>query len=91
MMMPFVVCASKGGPYADDAYVAGWEAGRLDLVLSGTRIPVGASIRLSQPIRAENEAQIDLIAMRHGLTADFEENGIEGWKLVRFRKPREIR
>lgn len=67
LVLPFVVCESQGGPYNDEAFVAGWEAGRLDLMIAeqakaGARGPIVATVhRGNLPI-------VDLIAMRHGYT-----------------------
>jgi hypothetical protein len=61
LVMPFVAVASKGGPYDDGAYCAGYEMGQLDTLLE--RGPRG---RLERTIRSANAAQADLIAMQHG-------------------------
>ena len=81
LVMPFVVCQSVGGPYEDEAYVAGYEAGLADALCGslaeGAALRVG-SLKLGMPYHVENQAQIDLIAMRHGVAADWEDAG-EGW------------
>lgn len=72
LVMPFVMVASKGGPYDDSAYVAGYEAGRFDQLLAdGARA-------VSQIVRTNNVPQIDLIAMRYGLVATAKDIG-HGW------------
>ena len=63
LMMPFVVCASNGGPYDDEPYCAGFEAGMVDTILS-TLLP--GIHHLARPVRSDNLPQIDLIAMQHG-------------------------
>lgn len=60
LLMPFVVVTSKGGPFDDDAYVAGYEMGELDVMLAAQPPFHEATIL------AANLAQADLIAMRHG-------------------------
>ncbi len=61
MVMPFVACASQGGPYDDDSFVAGWRLAELDARLAaGPRQPTAATVR---PCDAQ---QVDLIAMQHG-------------------------
>lgn len=59
LVMPFVTVASKGGPHDDDAYVAGYEMGHLDAILS-TGLPI-----FETTIHAVNTGQADLIAMKH--------------------------
>jgi hypothetical protein len=62
LVMPFVVVTSVGGPYDDDAYVAGYEAGMADAQLAhGPRV-------VDLVVRSDNAPQIDLIGMRHGYT-----------------------
>lgn len=60
MVMPFLPVTSKGGPYPDDAYVAGYEMGGLDSHLAHQPSFHAATIRTA------NVEQADLIAMRHG-------------------------
>lgn len=67
MVMPFVSVASKGGPFDDAAFTAGYEMGLLDAVL-GHAYTFGL---VDRTLRAENRAQADLIAMRHGWRARF--------------------
>lgn len=84
LVMPFVACKSKGGPYDDDAYAAGYEAGLLDALLA-----IGSPPVVQQVIRAANQAQADLIAMRHGYsakTATFPEAEFDGWVTITLTK-----
>jgi len=60
--LPFVVTASKGGPYDDAAYTAGWEMGVLDHLLAARPYV------LTVTVHAGNMPQIDLLAMAHGYT-----------------------
>lgn len=85
LVMPFVVCESNGGPYDDEAYVAGWEAGKLDLMLELKRPRPGQFFRPDIPIHADNRPQFDLIAMKHGLVAEFEDAG-DGWLYMTIRR-----
>lgn len=76
LVMPFVAVTSVGGPYDDEAYVAGYEAGLLDARLQFDRAP-----SISLPVHAENAAQVDLIAMQHGYTIEVQP--VEsGWSFV---------
>ena len=65
LVMPFVVCASNGGPFDDAPYCAGFEAGMVDTILAA--LPVGIN-QMSRPVRTDNLPQIDLLAMQHGWT-----------------------
>ena len=83
LVMPFIAVASKGGPYPDDAYVAGWEAGELWSRLQA------AALHRSTPdpvtVRADNAEQIDLIAMRNGFSTEETFRDDEtGWVTIRF-------
>jgi hypothetical protein len=74
MVLPFVVVASKGGPFDDDAYVAGFEAGQMFESLSHIRMhSPDIYMKLAMPVHAANRDQLDLIAMHYGLTAKFTE------------------
>ncbi len=80
MVMPFVVCESQGGVYDDDAYVAGFEAGRLDMaLLLATPLLPGSEIKDPVPYHTANLPQLDLVAMRHGVTLIAEESEEPGW------------
>jgi hypothetical protein len=80
LVMPFVTCASKGGPHDDTAYVAGWEMGALDIILG---LAVGIASEINRTLRVENQAQADLLAMKHGYHAVFEAINDE-WVHARF-------
>mgnify|MGYP001569445451 CR=1 FL=1 len=60
LVMPFVAVKSKGGPYDDQAYAAGWEMGVLSAKLASS--PLGHSTT----IRTDHAEQADLLAMRYG-------------------------
>ena len=65
IVMPFMVCESKGGPYDDAAFVAGFRAGIIDAYLAtDPNNPVPETF-FTEP---ELIPQLDLIAMRHGYT-----------------------
>lgn len=94
LVMPFVVCQSKGGPYDDESYVAGYEAGHLDAILRYNALlraqgfnpqpPPGAA-----PFHVENRPQLDLIAMRHGFVAEFTEIG-NGWVSLALKEDADV-
>lgn len=73
LVMPFVVTQSNGGDYEDNAYAAGWEAGRCDELLA-------TCARLNKPTvdvpiaRTGNLHQLDLVGMRYGYSMRIEHN-----------------
>lgn len=74
MQLPFVTVASKGGPYEDTSYCAGYEMGQLDAKLAHLRV-VGGHITLSVTMSRENLPQADLIAMHHGFVGAVVDQG----------------
>lgn len=81
LVMPFVAVASKGGPFADDAYTAGYEMGLLDAALDSLDAPGF----VQRTLRVENQAQADLLAVRHGWRSSFTELG-DGWIGAEFAR-----
>lgn len=86
LVMPFVVVASKGGPYDDDAYCAGYEMGRLDADLDVEMIGLG-TITETRTVRTANAAQADLVAMMHGWRTVKRTDHEDGeWTTLRFER-----
>ena len=81
LVMPFVVCASQGGPYNDDAYVAGYETGALDAKLHYERPDL-----LQVTVHTDNVPQLDLVAMRHGYDVDSTTTVRDGWTIIELRR-----
>lgn len=85
LVMPFVVVASKGGPYDDASFVAGWSCAEVDQAL-GAVSPWNATF--SRTVRTEVLPQLDLIAMKHGYQMTYDEDvdreRADGWSLVAF-------
>lgn len=78
LVMPFVVCASQGGPYHDDSFVGGYECGFIDALLtSGQKRVQRLAHRASLP-------QIDLIAMKHNCSIHVQDDG--EWATVTLTK-----
>lgn len=75
LVMPFVVCASQGGPYDDDAFVAGYHLGQLDVQMANGTVDSVVTLR------ASSMPQFDLIAMRHGYELRSMQ-GSDGWVTV---------
>lgn len=67
LVMPFVNVTSVGGPFDDRAYCAGWEMGKLDVLLGQLRPSVH-----EQAVLTANATQADLLAMKHGYHAEFQ-------------------
>ena len=63
--MAFIVLASRGGHYDDEAFMGGYRLGVLDATLGLSRRHPSEVPTLSVFIRHTDEAQADLIAMRH--------------------------
>lgn len=61
LVMPFVCVKSKGGPYEDGAFAAGYQAGLLDAAASRGDELIIPFITYSHMV-----VQFDLIAMRNG-------------------------
>lgn len=80
MVMPLVSVASKGGPYDDQAYAAGWEMGQLDTEL---KADYG---RYETTIRTANAGQVDLIAMHRGYLCQTAPTQFEEWTYAVFTK-----
>lgn len=86
LVMPFVVCASQGGPFDDDAFVAGFQAGRLDRALAVAAVNDTPSVRAT--VNAVLVRQLDLLGMHHGypvLKVDIDIDSPE-WADVQFHR-----
>lgn len=79
LVMPFVNVASKGGPYDDAAYVAGWHMGGLD-----ARLEPRYLARVSETIRSADASQADLLAMKHGYSLTLGESDYDEWTYAEF-------
>jgi hypothetical protein len=78
LVMPFLPVTSKGGPFDDQSYVAGYEMGRVDVLLSAAA-NLGLAPDTHLLINAENAAQVDLVAMRYGFHCEIRDSTAEGW------------
>lgn len=65
LVMPFVVCQSKGGPYQDDAFCAGWQCGEIDKALEVAAATQAQTVYIEQA-RTALIPQLELIGMRYG-------------------------
>lgn len=67
LLYPFTVCTSKGGPYEDQAFVAGVQFGRVAAAMERQEPLIGPVM-----VRSDLVPQIDLAAMHHGYTLSAE-------------------
>lgn len=84
LVMPFIVVASKGGPYDDESFVAGWSCAVIDETLS--QIAPSRAV-LHRTVRSAVLSQLDLIAMRHGYQIvqtdpKADKDRADGWALI---------
>lgn len=85
LSMPFVICKSAGGPFDDDAFVAGFTCGLIDSKL-GVAAAIGASQAETTTVMRAMVPQLDLIAMRHGFKV-IEVDDPEGeWAMLEFHR-----
>lgn len=64
LVVPFVACQSQGGPFDDEAFVAGFQCGQISQALKAAAV-IGAD-RLRFTVRTDLAKQLDLIAMEAG-------------------------
>jgi len=91
LVVPFIVCASQGGPYDDDAFVAGFACGDVDRALA-----VAATIHATHvgPLTCRTILlpQLELIAMARGFPVmdttaiSLNPDGPAEWSYVTFTK-----
>jgi len=85
LLIPFVVCTSKDGPYDDEAFAAGFACGEIHQALNQAAC-TGRVTALRFPIvRAALLRQLDLIAMHHGFAMSAETDpDYPQWSQVMF-------
>lgn len=84
--MPFIICASQQGPYADEPFAAGWTCGELYTELAACR-QLGARPH-GRYVPPEILPQVDLIAMKHGFTVHRDaERNTPAWAYIEFQEP----
>lgn len=81
LVMPFRCVTSVGGPFDDDAFTAGFQAGQLWQRLSTPNLAAA-----SEMVYEALEEQVDLIAMARGLKMDVLWRG-DGWVHLGFVRP----
>lgn len=85
LLYPFTVVTSKGGPYDDDAFTAGFACGALDRAL--TVVHAAGGISYQATVRTDLVEQCELIGMARGFpvaTAEAADETPE-WTLMTFQ------
>lgn len=83
LVMPFVSVSSKGGPYDDVAYAAGWAMGVLDARLCQR------PLLHEETIRTADVQQADLVAMKYGYRMESTPSDYEEWTFTKFTLSKE--
>lgn len=92
LVFPFVACQSHGGPYDDEAFVAGVQLGRIDLALENAAL-IGAQ-RLQFTVRTALVKTLELCGMARGfptitaeqVEATDEHDAMPEWSVVTFER-----
>ena len=83
LSLPFVCVESVGGPYEDEAFVAGFQVGSIVAALSSA-----STQYLDATVRSGVVDQLDLAAVAHGyqMTREAWSEAPEEWTFVKFVK-----
>lgn len=91
LVVPFVICTSQGGPFDDDAFVAGYQCGEIDKTLAtvNAAASVGAPsalVSLTWTVRTDLLRQLELVAMSRGFPYMAKEavDDMPEWTVVTF-------
>lgn len=63
LVMPFVACASAGGPFDDEAFVAGYQAGQVDQALAAAKVANASEVAFC--VSSKLARQLELIGMKN--------------------------
>lgn len=85
LVVPFIACVSKGGPYDDESFVAGFQAGMVDRALQVAAQCEAQSVRFT--VATALVPQLELLAMNRGFPVVEAESSTEWaeWSLVTFQ------
>ncbi len=89
LAVPFIACNSQGGPYDDNAFVAGFQCGEIDRALKAIEAAGGNSAEFT--VYTPLVKQVELLGMNRGfpvMTADTFDDTPE-WTHVRFSASKE--
>jgi hypothetical protein len=92
LVVPFVVCVSHGGPYDDQSFVAGFQAGAVSKMLEMAAVAGADRVRVPFAVYSTLGRQLELIGMHRGFpVVDFTEVGetpehqaMPEWSFVTF-------
>lgn len=80
LVMPFVICRDRGGPFDADSFAAGWACAVIDVRLLGE-----SDSTIEVPVLRTVVPQLDLVAMRRGWRLSTE--GLDDeWVLATFTR-----
>jgi hypothetical protein len=85
LVVPFIVCRSAGGPYDDEAYVAGVQAGQISQALQAAAAVGAVEARFT--VYTTLVKQLELIGMSRGfpVVLAVESDEVPEWSFVSFR------
>lgn len=85
LVYPFIVCASHGGPYDDETFVAGVQVGWIDRTLAVADATDITPVTFT--VRTVLLAQLELVGMAHDYPVMLmEETSIKEWTLIAFHR-----
>ncbi len=85
LVMPFVACSSQGGPFDDESFVVGFQAGSIDKALAVAREATATEAVFC--VNSKLVKQLELIGMKNGFPVFEAEVWEEApdWTYVTFR------
>ena len=66
LVVPFIVCTSKGGPYDDNSFVAGFQAARVDHMLEVAALVCAERVAIPFAVATDLVPQLELLGMHRG-------------------------
>ena len=92
LVVPFIVCTSKGGPYDDASFVAGFQAARVDHMLEVAALVCAERVAVPFVVRTDLVPQLELLGMHRGfpvieaaeVTETPEYQAMPEWSFVTF-------
>lgn len=92
LLVPFTCVNSRGGPFDDDAFVAGMQVGQADRALQMLAASNADHASWTTVVDARVVDQLELLAMHRGFPVldVVYPPGSEGWAQVTFRTAKEL-
>lgn len=84
LVLPFVVCQSKGGPYDDTAFVAGYQTGQIDARLE--MAAAAGAVAVCTTVMTALVRQLELVAMNRGFPVMHVQTSDDSpeWSMITF-------